>query len=200
MIYFTSDTHFNHKNVIGYCNRPYRDTREMDEALIENWNNTVRKDNEHIYVLGDFCFAGKDYTKSIIHRLKGYKILVKGNHDKDVKTMLDLGFDKVIENDRIKVGNHSILVSHFPYHPVTHHIAHPTSQGTKITQQIDGTVDGRYLHKRILDDGKSWLFHGHVHTAWKVNGRMINVGVDQWGMKPVGHERLLEIVDGKRTD
>ena len=114
--------------------------------------------------------------------------------------VLDLGFDKVIENDRLKVGNHSILVSHFPYHPVTSHFATKTAQGTKVQQSLDGTVDGRYLHKRILDDGKSWLFHGHVHTAWKVNDRMINVGVDQWGYKSVGHERLLEIVDGKRND
>lgn len=196
MMYFTSDTHFNHRNVISYCKRPYANTREMDEALIENWNNTVRKDNEHVYVLGDFCFAGKEYTKSILHRLKGHKILVKGNHDKDAKTMLELGFDRVLENDRVKVGNHSVLLSHFPFHPVKQHFA----VGDKVQQVMDEGVDNRYLHKRILDDGKSWLLHGHVHTAWKINGRMINVGVDQWNMKPVGHERLLEIIEGKRND
>lgn len=198
MMYFTSDTHFNHKNVIQYCNRPFANTREMDEALIENWNNTVKKDNEMIYVLGDFAFAGKEYTRTILHRLKGIKILVKGNHDKDAKTMLELGFDRVVENERIKVGNHNVLVSHFPYHPVRQHFV--SGDDNKVQQVIDEEVDDRYLHKRILDDGKTWLLHGHVHTAWKIKPRMINVGVDQWNMKPVGHERLVEILDGKRTD
>lgn len=195
MMYFTSDTHFNHVNVINYCKRPYANTKEMDQALIENWNATVKKDKEYVYVLGDFAFAGKEYTKQILSQLKGYKILVKGNHDKDAKTMLELGFDRVIENDRIKVGSHNVLVSHFPYHPVTQHV---TFNGKVVYQGLSAGVDNRYLHKRILDDGKTWLLHGHVHTAWKTKGRMINVGVDQWNMKPVNHEILAEIIEGRR--
>ena len=195
MIWFTSDTHFNHANVIGYCKRPYANTTEMDKALIENWNSCVKK-NEHIYVLGDFAMCSNEYRKAILSQLKGYKILVKGNHDKDTKIMLEVGFDKVIENDRIKIGNTHLLVSHFPYHPVTQHI----TLGKKIIQKIEPDVDTRYLHKRILNDGKTWLLHGHVHTAWKVKGNMINVGVDQWNMKPVGHERLLDIIEGRSKD
>lgn len=194
MMYFTSDPHFGHRNVIDYCKRPYANTKEMDQALIENWNATVKKDKEYVYVLGDFAFAGKEYTKEILSKLKGYKILVKGNHDKDAKTMLELGFDRVVENDRIKVGNHNVLVSHFPYHPVRQHV---TFNGKVVYQGLDAGVDNRYLHKRILDDGKTWLLHGHVHTAWKVKDRMINVGVDQWDMKPVNHERLLAIIEGR---
>lgn len=167
----------------------------MDKALIENWNATVKK-NEHIYVLGDFAMCSNEYRKAILSQLKGYKILVKGNHDKDTKVMLEVGFDKVIENDRIKIGNHHVLVSHFPYHPVTQHV----TLGNKIIQKIEKDVDTRYLHKRILNDGKTWLLHGHVHTAWKVKGNMINVGVDQWNMKPVGHERLLDIIEGRSKD
>lgn len=196
MIWFTADTHFNHRNVIQYCNRPYKDTKEMDAAMIENWNNCV-KTSEHVYVLGDFAMANKEYIEKILNQLKGFKILVKGNHDKDSKVMLELGFDKVVENERIKIGNTDVLVSHFPYHPVTQH----NTFGDKvILHKMDESVDDRYLHKRILDDGKSWLLHGHVHIAWKIKGRMINVGVDQWNMRPVGHERLLEIIEGGRRD
>lgn len=196
MIWFTSDPHFAHRNVIQYCNRPWENTKLMDESLIENWNKCVRK-KDHIYVLGDFAFAGKEYTKSILSRLNGFKILVKGNHDKDAKTMLELGFDKVVENERVRIGNVDVLLSHFPYHPVKQHITF----GNKIIYHgIDDNVDNRYLHKRILDDGKTWLLHGHVHQAWKVRERMINVGVDVWNYKPVGHERLLEIITGGRRD
>ena len=45
MVYFTSDLHFGHKNVNSRCNRPFKDTDEMDSALIENWNRKVKKND-----------------------------------------------------------------------------------------------------------------------------------------------------------
>lgn len=196
MIWFTSDTHFGHQKVIDYCKRPFQDVKLMEEALIENWNKRVKK-NEQVYVLGDFAFTGREKMKEILSKLKGQKILVKGNHDKDARSMLEAGFQKVVENERIKIGNTSVLLSHFPYHPVTQHITY----GDKVLYHgIDKNVDNRYLHKRIIDDGKTWLIHGHVHQHWKVRERMINVGVDVWDYSPVGHERLLEIINGGRRD
>jgi calcineurin-like phosphoesterase family protein len=80
MIYFTSDLHFGHANVIQFCNRPFSSVREMDETLIENWNSTV-SDNDSIYVIGDFSFYKKEQTSEIFKKLKGKKHLIKGNHD-----------------------------------------------------------------------------------------------------------------------
>ena len=40
-VFFTSDTHFNHMNIISYCQRPFRDIHEMNETIIVNWNNAV---------------------------------------------------------------------------------------------------------------------------------------------------------------
>lgn len=196
MIWFTSDTHFSHRRVIDYGKRPYANVEQMNEALIENWNSCVKK-NEHIYVLGDFSFAGKDYTRHVLSRLNGFKILCKGNHDRDNEVMLDLGFNKVLENEKIKIGHTEVFISHYPYHPIQQH---NTWNGKVMLHKMDENVDNRYLHKRILDDGKTWLLHGHVHTSWKIKDRMINVGVDQWNWRPVGHERLLEIINGGRRD
>ena len=78
MIYFTADTHFQHKNIIKYCNRPFFNIEEHDETLIDNWNKVV-KDDDIIYHLGDFCFS--DHNK-ILRRLKGKIIFIKGSHDK----------------------------------------------------------------------------------------------------------------------
>lgn len=41
--YIISDTHFNHKNIINYCNRPFRDINEMNNTIIDNWNKSVKK-------------------------------------------------------------------------------------------------------------------------------------------------------------
>ena len=75
-----SDTHFGHKVICDYENRPFKSVKEMDESLIANWNNTVSK-QDTIYVLGDFSFHGADETQNITKRLTGNKILVMGNHD-----------------------------------------------------------------------------------------------------------------------
>ncbi len=80
MIYFVSDTHFNHKNIIDYCNRPFNSVDEMNNVLIQNWNATV-SNNDIIYHLGDFALGRKDTIMEITSNLNGKKYLIRGNHD-----------------------------------------------------------------------------------------------------------------------
>jgi len=81
MIWFTSDTHFNHKNIIKYCKRPFASVEEMNETLIQNWNNVV-SNKDTIYHLGDFCF-GVPYP--FLGRLNGKIKIISGSHDFIVK-------------------------------------------------------------------------------------------------------------------
>lgn len=78
--WFTSDTHFGHKNILVYEKeaRPFQTLEEMHETLIHNWNSVVG-DNDTVYHLGDFCF-GRDNIR-IARLLKGKKHLIMGNHD-----------------------------------------------------------------------------------------------------------------------
>lgn len=97
MLFFTSDLHLGHKNVIRYCNRPFTSVEEMDNTIITNWNNIISSTDE-VYVLGDICFGDK--LNFYMNQLNGTKTLICGNHDrnrgqykkyfKDVKDLLTI--------------------------------------------------------------------------------------------------------------
>ena len=63
LIYFTSDLHFYHDNIIHHCQRPFWSSDDMNDSLIENWNDTVSPDDE-VYILGDVTMEGPDGTDS----------------------------------------------------------------------------------------------------------------------------------------
>ena len=79
-VFFTSDTHFYHGNIIRFCNRPFKDVEVMNETIISNWNNTVGQDDT-IFHLGDFCLGGSAEWTKILDRLNGKIYLIMGNHD-----------------------------------------------------------------------------------------------------------------------
>lgn len=96
-----ADTHFNHANIIKYCNRPFADTYEMEETLVENWNSIVKPEDE-VYVLGDFALGDRSDVGRILSRLNGTKYLALGNHDNATKaTYLKAGFKEVFYKKRI---------------------------------------------------------------------------------------------------
>lgn len=113
MIYLISDTHFNHKNIIKYCKRPFKNVQEMNNKLISNWNNII-KNEDKIYHLGDFALGRKEDVFDIAKKLNGIKYIVRGNHDKwNAKTYEEMGFI-VLKNAPIKLNEYRLLLSHFP--------------------------------------------------------------------------------------
>lgn len=106
-IFIISDTHFFHKNIIKYCNRPFKTYQEMNEFMIKKWNEKVSKEDMVIH-LGDFCLYGKHKVKEIRDQLNGTIILIKGNHDN--YNMEDLGF--LIVRGTLQIGN--LILSHRP--------------------------------------------------------------------------------------
>ncbi len=80
-LFFTSDHHFGHANIIKFCNRPFKDVDEMNEVLIERWNEKIKK-NDHVYHLGDFGMTkNKEMIGRILDRLNGKIYLIAGNHE-----------------------------------------------------------------------------------------------------------------------
>jgi calcineurin-like phosphoesterase family protein len=98
-IFYISDTHWGHRNILDYAARPFVDLDDMDASMIARWNNVV-SDSDLVIHLGDFCFNGKsNYVSDLLVQLKGVKILVRGNHDQlTVKKYREAGFTEVVRS------------------------------------------------------------------------------------------------------
>lgn len=96
MIYVISDTHFSHNNIIEYCDRPYKNTLEMNQDIIKKWNSVVTE-NDIVFHLGDVGFGLVEQLKPMIESLNGHKFLLRGNHDvkRGVNSWMNIGFEKV---------------------------------------------------------------------------------------------------------
>jgi calcineurin-like phosphoesterase family protein len=165
-VFFHSDWHFNHAFVAE--TRGYSSAAEHDEALIERINSRVTK-RDHIWVLGDLFMGSVSAGLEKIQRVNGVKHLVLGNHDPGhpmhrkslphTRRFLDV-FDSVSLHEQTRLpGGRKVLLSHFPY-------------------KGDHHAQDRHRQWRLRDEG-DWLIHGHVHDQWWVEGRQVNVGVDQ---------------------
>lgn len=110
-IWFTGDQHFFHKNIIRFCNRPFKNVNDMNETIINNWNNVVGK-NDIVYNLGDISIGRQKEVVSILEQLNGRKVLIVGNHDEKVNRIADK-FEGVYYYLELKEYN--IVLSHYPF-------------------------------------------------------------------------------------
>jgi calcineurin-like phosphoesterase family protein len=111
-VFYISDTHFNHTNIIKYCNRPFKDAETMNAALIKRWNTYVSKE-DIVYHLGDFAMGNKEQITDIVGQLNGKIKLIKGNHDThNNQWYRDCGFDEVYDHPIIIKD--FVVLSHEP--------------------------------------------------------------------------------------
>ena len=80
MNYYIADLHLGHENVIRFDNRPFENTTEMNQRILENWNDRVTKDDT-VYILGDFIWAKESEWMTYLPSFRGNKVLIRGNHD-----------------------------------------------------------------------------------------------------------------------
>lgn len=115
-VFFTSDTHFGHKLMLAdsrRCPRPWTTVDEMNEGLIDNWNDRV-KPGDRVYHLGDFSFMTSGKTLEVIKRLNGFIHLVRGNHDNMSSVCLEQ-FESVSHYKEIRVSGIKICMSHYAF-------------------------------------------------------------------------------------
>lgn len=112
-VFFTSDLHFGHKNVIKYSRRPFKDVDHMDEELIARWNAKVPTDGK-VYFLGDLSFRKPERTLRIVNRLHGDIRFIRGNHD-HVKGDLARRFSWIKDyHETRSPDGRKLILCHFP--------------------------------------------------------------------------------------
>ena len=159
MIWFTSDYHLSHFNIIRYENRPFQNINEMNKTIIENHNKLVHPEDA-VYFLGDFSLVGKEkfaWYKKHINMFNGQKHLILGNHDYlKPFTYVSAGFISV--HTALDIGE--FILVHDPAVSI--------------------------IHK-----DRKWLC-GHVHSLFKMQKNVLNVGVDVWDFNPVSIDQVRE--------
>jgi calcineurin-like phosphoesterase family protein len=190
VIWFTSDTHYGHDNVIQFCGRPFKNSDEMAEELITRFNSKVGE-SDTVYFLGDIFWtqngpAAFQRACSFMSRLNGsIRVLVQGNHDKFSQAQyLKMGFTHVVQECVLKLAGHRVRLSHYPRRP---------PWWTRLFKKNARIL--RYMDRRPPKDGL-FLLHGHTHSVQHVNeGRKeIHVGVDAWNYYPVSLSQIESII------
>ncbi len=168
--WFTSDLHLGHGAIIEYCNRPFKDSFDMNDRIIHNWNQRVKKEDV-VFHIGDFCFKHSLSVTKLLEqkplkakeweeKLNGKIIFIKGNHDNNNSCKTN------IRNIKIEFGGHLLNLVHKPEH-------------------ADFSVKINLV--------------GHVHNAWKFQRRFnnesqytdcINVGIDVNDFRPQSFNKL----------
>ena len=186
MIFFTSDLHFGHEQVLELCHRPFRDIREMNRVLVEKFNAVVHPEDT-VYILGDVAHRMPlPEVQKLLVGMNGHKILLSGNHDlaydyaKSYQTedgqMVQL-FEEISDMKTIRAEKHTLVMMHYP---------------------MLSWLDSRR---------GSIMLHGHIHAAAGYNRenqeiglRRFDIGVDANDYAPVSLEEVLRMAKGCRKN
>ena len=162
MIYFISDLHFDHFNIIKYCKRPYKTTEEMNFDIIRNINN-VCKPNDTLYHVGDYVFKSKprEFEQAINCKI----VFIKGNHD-------PYEWPEIMT---ITMGGINFLVQH-----------RPPTQIAEIPDFCDAVICGHEHNNWKLQSMTRQISENKIQII-----PIINVSCDNWEFKPLDKNQLI---------
>lgn len=172
-IWLISDTHLGHNKEFIWKARGFNSVQEMNDAIIERWNEVVKYDDV-VYHLGDFIMGDLDSGITLIKQLKGKIKLAIGNHDTQNRLISFCNlynFDDVQFGYRLKKGKKSFLLTHY--------------------QVLTGN----------FDNSKTYSIHGHTHSSnpFCEYDLMYNVNCDAHNCRPVAWEDMIAEIKKHKT-
>jgi calcineurin-like phosphoesterase family protein len=171
-IYFTSDLHLYHRNILEYDSRPFENIEQHDQQLIANINTKVCE-NSLLFILGDICLTKNlTYIDSLLSQVKCDMILISGNHDSHLTyEFLNKHFLKVFNYFELKVNKKLFVLCHYPIYSWnrSHH----------------GSIH----------------LYGHTHkSSPELSGKSLNVGVcNSPTYSPFALEEILSLTEAMAT-
>lgn len=181
-LWFSSDHHFNHENIITYCKRPFHTVEEMNECLVARHNEVV-KPQDHWYCLGDVTMERDNKGKGlwILDRMNGHKRLIMGNHDHYAMKHYLLHFEKVMAMNRID----GMWFTHVP--------VHPDNLGS-VAANIHGHIHENASPAPVMRKQFKWT-GGPKKDLVEGLIPYINICVEVTGYRPVSLEEIKEMVE-----
>ena len=178
-IWFTSDWHLFHNNILKYDGRPFKNIDDMNDTIIKNHSPPNLGPKDHLFILGDLSFRDRDNLNELLHRITAKKYFVVGNHDKPVwkQKFMDRHFSRYFAGyAELTVKQQMAVLSHYPF------------------------FTWNRSHKG------SWHLFGHTHGQDASNPRLkthqtMNVGVMLNDYKPFNWNDIADrFKDRKATD
>jgi len=167
-IWFSSDWHLSHSNIIRYCNRPFSSIQEMDDTILKNFFDVVENRDE-FYYLGDLSFnreiAREFFNRALNKQLKIH--FVFGNHDNKIRDIIRFYSAYFGDMLQLDIDNTSITMTHFAM---------------------------RVWNKSHFN---SWNLYGHSHATLPPEGKQWDVGVDNNSFKPLHFEEVKKIMSDR---
>ena len=203
MIWFTSDTHYNHKNIVRGTSewelgldrtqrvRDFDTLEDHNAKLVENFNKLVKPDDE-LYHLGDWSFGGISNIWNFRKQLKCKNIhMILGNHDHHIENNKRITITKqeFIDNDYLlayDVIGSTAYVDIKDLFSSTSHYKSISINGQKIILCHYAMRVWEKSHKG------SWMLYGHSHGTLPEDAsrRSMDVGVDTNDLKPYSYSEI----------
>lgn len=206
--FFTSDLHLYHSNIIRYCNRPFANVDEMNQAILDNYNAKV-SDEDTVYFIGDIAFLKSSEAKADLPRymgnLRGKKHLICGNHDRVAS--INRYFDSCRTYSEIEVsctvlGEHAVgkgeVSERFKASDSETSGRRPKEDSKGSTKQLIILCHYPFLTWNKSHYG-SWNLHGHCHGTLPddPSSLRLDVGVDVHAFSPISFDEVSTIMSTK---
>ena len=179
MIYFTSDLHLCHDKEFIYKQRGFSNIKEMNQTIIENWNNIVKPQDE-VYILGDLMLYDDVEGMRLIQKLNGKLHIILGNHDNTNRIKLFQKLpQKIVEivyATTFKYDGYHFFLSHYPTITTNFNDSH---------KSLENIIISLYGHTHQKDN-----FYNNVPYIY-------HVGIDSHNLTPISIEQIIEDIKNK---
>lgn len=181
-VYFTSDFHLGHANILKYCDRPFGTIGEHDKIIIQNFNDIVET-YDVVYHLGDFTLGTTQWANNYIRRLKGKWVFLPGSHDKWLKGLPPFAVPSL--TGQFPSVEDPLVTLEYP-------------AGNK--EQV--VIILCHYAMRVWDRSHYGSYHlyGHSHGKLPEWGWSMDVGVDAQNFRPVSLRTVLETLEKEKSE